>query len=198
MIIPVLFIGLFIGVLISISINRILTKMFEDNKRNIDFFSIAAYEFCFLTAYIKFGFNILFVRVIILTGLLVVISFVDLKTRIIPDFMVIITLVLGIILSCIGGSSLWDSIIGMLTGGAVLFILALIPNAMGGGDIKLMFAVGTFLGFSKTLWAIVIAFMIASVIGLLLLMFKVIGRKDHIPFGPFLALGSFISLMIFI
>jgi leader peptidase (prepilin peptidase)/N-methyltransferase len=66
---------------------------------------------------------------------------------------------------------------------------------MGGGDIKLMFALGSFLGYIKTLWALVLAFIFAAVFSIVLLILKIKHRKDYIPFGPFIALGTFISFL---
>ena len=89
-----------------------------------------------------------------------------------------------------------SSLIGMFVGGGVLFLLAFIPNAMGGGDIKWMLALGSFLGTQKVLIALFLAFIFAAVISILLLIFKIKGRKEFIPFGPFLAIGCFVSFHI--
>jgi leader peptidase (prepilin peptidase) / N-methyltransferase len=194
----ILFIGLITGLLLDKITSKVLAILCGHNDKEINVLIVLICGLCFSIFYLKFQLSTMFFIVITLASLLIIISFVDFKTKIIPNFMVAITFGLGVIFAFTKGGSITDSILGMLVGGGVLFILALIPNAMGGGDIKLMFALGTFLGLQKTLWAIMFAFIIASIISLLLLMFKVIGRKDHIPFGPFLALGSIISLMIFI
>jgi leader peptidase (prepilin peptidase)/N-methyltransferase len=68
-----------------------------------------------------------------------------------------------------------------------------VPNALGGGDIKFMFAAGLYLGLYGVLRAIPAAFIAASIAGILLLLFKIKKAKEYIPFGPFLALGSFIA-----
>ena len=110
--------------------------------------------------------------------------------------MVIITLVTGILFLMARDISLTSAVLGMLIGGGLLFLLALIPGAMGGGDIKFMFALGAFLGLNKTLWALLLAFIVAAVISIFLLIFRIKERRDVIPFGPFLALGSLISFLI--
>jgi leader peptidase (prepilin peptidase)/N-methyltransferase len=112
--------------------------------------------------------------------------------------MVAIALIIEIIFSFIVRAQLIDTILGMICSGVILFLLALIPNAMGGGDIKLMFSIGAFLGLNTTLWALLLAFIISSIISIALILLKIKGTKDYIPFGPFLSLGSFISLLIFI
>ena len=85
----------------------------------------------------------------------------------------------------------------MLLGGGVLLLLALVPGVLGGGDIKMMFVLGTFLGAKGVLYALFLAFVIASIVSILLLLFRIKKRKDYIPFGPFLALGSFIAFHFF-
>lgn len=109
----------------------------------------------------------------------------------------IVMTAISIIISFIVRAPLIDTILGMICSGGILFLLDLIPNAMGGGDIKLMFSIGAFLGPNTTLWALLLAFIISSIISIALILLKIKGTKDYIPFGPFLSLGSFISLLIF-
>ena len=66
---------------------------------------------------------------------------------------------------------------------------------MGFGDVVLAFLIGLFLGFPAIAFALYVAFLTGAVVSLILI---IIGRKqlrhDTIPFGPFLVLGTFISL----
>jgi leader peptidase (prepilin peptidase)/N-methyltransferase len=68
-------------------------------------------------------------------------------------------------------------------------------GGMGGGDIKLMLAAGFYLGGSLTILALFLAFLTGSVVGIILLVFQIKGRKEPIPFGPFLAQGIFASVL---
>jgi len=149
----------------------------------------------FIIAYMKLGFTIKLFEALILTSLLIIISVKDLKSRIISDYMILVSLTIGIIFIFILEKNLMNCLAGMAAGGLIMLLLALIPGVLGGGDVKLMFAVGVFLGFNKIIYAIVIAFIAAALVSVSLLALKIVGRKDHIPFGPFLALGSFISLL---
>jgi leader peptidase (prepilin peptidase)/N-methyltransferase len=196
MIIVIFFIGLMIGIFLNLAIDNICSNITENNEKSIDIVPAIIFSILLEILFLRFGLNIIFVKAAAMTGILIIISFVDLRHRIIPNFMVIITLVIGILFSFFSGSSFIDIILGMLAGGGILFLLALIPNAMGGGDIKLMFAIGAFLGLYRTLWAIALAFILSSVISIGLILLKIKGTKDYIPFGPFLSLGSFISLLI--
>ena len=75
--------------------------------------------------------------------------------------------------------------------GGFLFIVAFIaPAGMGGGDVKLAFVLGTFLGHSGGIGVMLVgmflSFLLGGVIGVLLL-HAGRGRKTQVPFGPFLA-----------
>jgi leader peptidase (prepilin peptidase)/N-methyltransferase len=63
-------------------------------------------------------------------------------------------------------------------------------EAMGGGDVKLMGMVGSFLGWKGALLTIMVGALGGSVIGLGLIMLKRHKMDKVIPFGPFLALGA--------
>ncbi len=140
---------------------------------------------------------------------MIVITFVDLDFQIIPDA---ITLP-GIIVGLIAGSlvlpdpfhrfailGFQGSIIGAVSGGAVFFLIAevsyriLRQEAMGGGDIKMMAMVGSFMGWKSVLLTTFSGSLLGSVAGISLMVLKGKGRRTKIPFGPFLAAGALISL----
>ncbi len=66
---------------------------------------------------------------------------------------------------------------------------------MGGGDVKLMAAVGWCLGWRLTAIALVLSIYIGGAVSLLLLVLKIKGRKDYIPYGPFIALSTVVSML---
>ena len=67
-------------------------------------------------------------------------------------------------------------------------------GGMGGGDIKMMAMVGSFMGWKSVLMTTFFGSLTGAVVGILLMIFKGQGRKTKIPFGPFLALGVLITL----
>ncbi len=72
------------------------------------------------------------------------------------------------------------------------------PNGMGFGDVKLSFSLGVALGWIS--WATVflglfLGFFLGAVIGVILIATKVRGRRDHVPFGPFLAAGTVLAIL---
>lgn len=194
--------GLITGVILNIVIDRISCSIAKGEvKGETDGAGILTLVICaaaFEILFLRFGINIVLIKAAVMTAILLVISLIDLKYRIIPDFLVALALITGIIFSFIVKTPLTDTMMGMVVGGGIMFLLALVPGTLGGGDIKLMFAMGAFLGVSRILWALIAAFIIASVISIAYILLKIKGAKDYIPFGPFLSLGSFISLLIFI
>ncbi len=67
---------------------------------------------------------------------------------------------------------------------------------MGGGDVKLMGAAGFWLGFANTVLALMLGFLLGSIIGVALIALKIKTRKDYIPFGPYLCIGILVSLLL--
>lgn len=204
--------GLVIGFYLCIVINKISnivsTKENTENYINImDSRKIKKYTrfttrtiivilisgLLFLISFLQIGLNVILIKALVFNSILIVVSIIDIEHQIIPNKLIVFTLVAGIILAFIDNISFINAVVGMLLGGGVLLILALVPGSLGGGDIKLMFVLGIFLGAKGVIFALFLAFVIASIISILLLLFKIKKRKDHIPFGPFLALGSFIA-----
>ncbi len=140
----------------------------------------------------------------IFCSVLVVITFIDLDFQIIPDR---ITLP-GIGIGLIAGAFLMPdpfvryallglkaSIIGFLAGGGLFYAIAVLSRGgMGGGDIKMMAMVGALMGWKSVLLTTFLGSLTGAVIGIFLMIFKGKGRKTKIPFGPFLGLGSLITL----
>jgi leader peptidase (prepilin peptidase)/N-methyltransferase len=83
---------------------------------------------------------------------------------------------------------------------AVFTLLHLVsPRAMGFGDVKLSFILGLYLGWlggGETVLGLLLGFVYGAVIGLLLLATRSRSRKDHIPFGPFLAAGAITAVLV--
>jgi leader peptidase (prepilin peptidase) / N-methyltransferase len=87
-------------------------------------------------------------------------------------------------------------IAAMLAGGAFFALVYFSKGrAMGGGDIKLAFAMGLLLGLKGTAVAMLVAFNAAAVVGIALIATRRRKRHDQIPFGPFLVGGAIISFL---
>ncbi|MFA5524057.1 MAG: prepilin peptidase [Tissierellales bacterium] len=150
-----------------------------------------------------YGASIDFIFYSFIVSILIIISVIDYYHQIIPDVLVVFILILSIcykfttIILCKAPFNLLDSILGLLIGGGLFLIIALVSKGgMGGGDIKLISALGFILGLKKTLLNILLSFIIGSTLSVLLLMFKKKGKKDAIPFGPFINIGFIISFLL--
>ncbi len=134
---------------------------------------------------------------IVFAGLLIAISFIDLDHLIIPDVLSLPGIALGFGASFLIPHPWYDSLIGLLVGGGMIWIvgylgeLAFKKEAMGGGDVKLMAMVGAFLGWKMVLLTILFASVVGAAIGILM---KLSTGKEYIPFGPFLSLGALCAL----
>ena len=142
------------------------------------------------------GFELVLIKYLFMASLFVVISFVDLEHYLIPNKIIIFGFVIGLGLNiAIKDLSLVASLLGSLAGGGFLLLLAVISKGgMGGGDIKLAALIGFFLGWQKVLLSLFFAALIATVISIVLIASGKKNRKEPIPFGPFIALGTLIIM----
>jgi leader peptidase (prepilin peptidase)/N-methyltransferase len=147
-----------------------------------------------------------------LSGNLIVITFIDMDYRIIPDGLTFPGMLLAPLFSTICPlfhtsflpvfsnahiAGLLSSLVGILVGGGSLYFVGVIgkvifrKDAMGFGDVKMMAMVGGFLGWDAALLIFLLACVAGTVVGLLWLL---ITRDHYIPFGPYLAAGTVIAL----
>ncbi|HAG08834.1 MAG TPA: prepilin peptidase [Desulfotomaculum sp.] len=150
----------------------------------------------FMMLYAHFGFNLWLVKYLILTCLLMIISFIDLEHYFIPDQLILLMLGTGILLNFFTRELPIPSILwGMLVLAGTLFLLAaLSKGGMGGGDIKLAGAAGLFLGWPQSLLALFLAGFLGGIFSLILLIFQLKKRKDPLPFAPFLSGGIILTV----
>jgi leader peptidase (prepilin peptidase) / N-methyltransferase len=134
---------------------------------------------------------------LLLAAALVVVTGIDLDHQIIPDVVSLPGIVVGIALSILTGVPAWsDALIGVLVGGGLFFVIIVASGGgMGGGDMKLAAMLGAFLGWQGLLVAMLLAALTGGGVALVLLVLGRKGRKDPVPFGPFLALGGMVALL---
>mgnify|MGYP001384009341 CR=1 FL=1 len=133
----------------------------------------------------------------VLCGLLVVGMLTDLKEKLILDVVTIPCLFLFILLRLfIGDESFSFYLLGGFVGFLLLTVIAwLSRGGMGGGDIKIFAAIGVALGPWLTLMSFMFASFLGAIVGLLLLIFGFVQRKQPIPFAPFIAAGTLIAYL---
>lgn len=127
---------------------------------------------------------------------LVATTAIDLEHQLIPDRITLPGVAVGILASLVTPHLLWiDSLLGVIIGGGLFFLIILASRGgMGGGDMKLAAMMGAFLGWKLTLVALFVGVFSGGVVAVALLVSGRRGRKDPVPFGPFLALGAGLSL----
>jgi leader peptidase (prepilin peptidase)/N-methyltransferase len=157
----------------------------------------------------KYSFSASFFLFVFFVYSLISISVVDYFHRVIPAFFPVLMVIFGVIFSFFNvslGENIFfrflHSLFGIIVGAGSLFLVSFFGNliykkeVMGIGDAKLMAGVGVFIGCQKVLFAIFIAAILASIVGLGLIIAKKITRKDYIAFGPFLSVGSFLTVFL--
>jgi leader peptidase (prepilin peptidase) / N-methyltransferase len=145
----------------------------------------------------KFGLSIPLVVYAALTSMLLTVALIDYDHKIIPNTITLPGIVIGL------GLSLWAlpitplaSFLGVLVGGAFFYLIALISKGgMGGGDIKLIAMIGAFLGWQGAFFTIFSGALLGSLVGVTLMLLGKKGRKDKVPFGPFLSCGAILFLL---
>jgi leader peptidase (prepilin peptidase)/N-methyltransferase len=134
---------------------------------------------------------------LLLIAALVAITGIDLDHQIIPDVITLPGIVIGAVLAMALHPAAWlDTLLGILVGGGLFLLIILASRGgMGGGDMKLGAMMGAFLGWKLVLLAILLGVFGGGAVAIVLLATGAKGRKDPVPFGPFLALGGVISLL---
>jgi len=141
------------------------------------------------------------VRAVFLLAM-VVVFFVDLDHRIIPDEISLGGIVVGIAAAPLVGVGRIDALIGAAVG-VLSFLLIAVGyqklrgiSGMGGGDIKLAGTLGAFLGWKGFLLTVVLGSLAGSVLGILLLARRRATGQTALPFGCFLAPAGAIVVLL--
>ena len=149
----------------------------------------------FLANYIIFGLSINTAIGIIFCCALIAVSFIDIEFKIIPNVIVLPLTVVGLALNIASDPSNWWMPLAFSMGAFVfmLIIHLISPRGMGMGDVKLSLMAGAFL-VRNVVSGLFLGFLLGSLYGLSLIIIKRKKLKQAIPFGPFISLGSIISL----
>lgn len=160
-----------------------------------------------LSLYIVFALTAKFFAYSILISELIIATFVDFEIQEIPDQVTLLGIVLGFGLalafpSIFGTDSRWrsfySSFLGAAAGGASIYLVGFIwerirkKEAMGGGDVKLLAMIGSFIGWRLTILTFFIAPFFGSIPGIILMMKD---RRQTIPYGPYLSLAALVSIL---
>jgi leader peptidase (prepilin peptidase)/N-methyltransferase len=164
--------------------------------------------FAFLYWHYGLGWEMVFVA--LYCCLFIALLLIDLEHRLLPNKIIYPGMIIALVTASLGsifgfepidivggGFRLW--IVDALIGGGIGFLLLLLPGllyrgGMGWGDIKLAALIGFVIGFPLVILAMFIAVIAGGLTAAILLLLKLKGRKDAIPFGPFLSLAAMVTL----
>lgn len=148
----------------------------------------------------RYGFGLEALRAAVFGTLLLGIALTDARAYIIPDEFSLGGLGLGVVFALLAGRQpLGTALLGAAVGFALLWLVAVLgewmfkQEAMGGGDIKMMAMVGAFLGWQGTLLTVFLGALIGSLVFVPL---SLVGRKQLVPFGVFLAIGAAATYLV--
>ena len=143
---------------------------------------------------------------LLFTAALVAVSAIDLELYLIPNRILYPALGASIVLLCIAAAihgevhHLADAAISMAIAFAVFFAIHVIsPRGLGFGDVRLSALLGLFLGWIGPPHVVVglfLGFLLGAVVSVTLIASGLRGRKDKIPFGPFLAAGALLGVLV--
>lgn len=151
----------------------------------------------FYIMYRQIGLTLELLPAAILVAVLMLAVMTDIRKKLILDKITLPgILALGVCRLFIGEHSFWFYLLGSAAGFLLLLFIAVISKGgMGGGDIKLYAAIGFALGPWLTLLSLLIASTLGALVGGVLILSGKMHRKQTIAFGPFIALGAYLSYL---
>lgn len=150
----------------------------------------------------QIGFGSALLWSLILTWVLIALSFIDFDQQLLPDSITLPVLWLGLFLSEFGIFTTPDSsIIGAIAGYLSLWLvyqvfkLATGKEGMGYGDFKLLALFGAWMGWQYLPLIVLLSSLTGAIFGVSLILFAKHERGVPIPFGPYLAIAGWIALL---
>lgn len=153
-------------------------------------------------AAVQFGFSIELLFMLLLTWLLIPMTFIDFEHQIIPDGLTFTLLWLGLLSSCFNlFATTHDAILGAIFGYLFYWIVNAVfklltrRDGIGQGDFKLLAAAGAWLGWQLLPFVILTSSFIALIYGIFMMSFFNHERRQPIPFGPFIAIALWLGMI---
>ena len=150
----------------------------------------------------QYGVSVETLLLLILTWGLICLTLIDFDHMLLPDQIVMPLLWLGLLVNITGTFvPLSDAVIGAAVGYMSLFSVFWLfklltgKEGMGYGDFKLFALFGAWLGWQLLPILILMASVVGAIVGISLMLFKNHTREQAIPFGPYLAIAGWITLL---
>ena len=149
-----------------------------------------------------FGVSIQTLAALFLTWCLIAASGIDIGHKLLPDSITLPLLWLGLLLSLFDVFvSLEDSVIGAMAGYMCLWTVFILfkvvtgKEGMGHGDFKLLAMLGAWLGWKPLFVVILTSSVAGAAVGISMILLKKTKRGTQIPFGPYLAMAGWVTLL---
>ena len=153
----------------------------------------------YIAIYLKFGFTLNLFKFCLFASLLIVIGFIDFKTKYVYNSTVVFGVVSGILFAVLEWmetkSIPWNYIAGAFIGFGIIYLIVILTRGMGEGDIDIALICGLFLGIKGILVTLFLAIILGGIVATIILIFKLKERKAEIAFGPYLAIGGIIACL---
>jgi leader peptidase (prepilin peptidase)/N-methyltransferase len=150
----------------------------------------------------RFGWGLPMLGYLLMTAVLVALTFIDADTQLLPDDLTLPLVWAGLLFNLYTGAvPLEDAVIGAVAGYLSLWLVYWLfklctgKEGMGYGDFKLLAAFGAWLGWSMLPLIILLSSLVGAVVGIVLMLLSRIGRGQALPFGPYLAAAGWIALL---
>jgi len=150
----------------------------------------------FALAWWYYGPGLLLLSRLVFGCALLVLFAIDLEHHLLPNAITLPGIIVGFAFSVFTEPGWLASLIGILVGGGILYLVAEAyyrvrrEEGLGMGDVKMLAMVGAFVGWQLTLLTLMLASFSGTIIGLALIITKRGGMKYALPFGTFIALGA--------
>jgi leader peptidase (prepilin peptidase)/N-methyltransferase len=189
------------------------------SKDNIkEYFKNATPKYLLMVIHIFIYFGILYrygvndlntLKYMVLTPMIISAFYIDYKMQIIPNRLTLTMFEIGLIFTFIHGIINLNVAIsmfqGFIVGGVIFLVITIVgglifgKETMGFGDVKMMSALGLYVGFQGIIAVAILSFLIAAIFSIVLLIIQKIRHKDlieYIAFGPFIVIATFIVMFV--
>ena len=159
----------------------------------------------FITGFYRDNTFLFTLKRVIMLALLWPIAYTDYTAYRIPNLFIVSGLIAraAVLVAefCWERDTLLSNLLTEVIASMVLFLMAalcalIVKNSIGGGDMKLFVVMGLLLGLQGTWGAIFLSLIVSFIVAVILLITRKKSRKDAIPFGPALAVGTYLSIFL--
>jgi leader peptidase (prepilin peptidase)/N-methyltransferase len=156
----------------------------------------------FAWAALQYGPGWLLVSRLLLGCMLIVLFFIDLRHRILPNPITVGGTIIGFVLSFVTPPGWVSSLMGLAIGGVIPLLLAEAYlhvrkiEGLGMGDVKMLALIGAFLGWQLVLLTLAVASILGSLVGLGMILTRRGDMKYALPFGTFLAIAAMFAAAV--